>query len=938
MSDLDPGQDAVIVRGDAEADSQGIGESGEHPHNSAEHEVELDEAAGEQEQDEGPVSAPPPSANPATAKTVFGMKKRTTTQQKANDASDYEQKYPPDPIYHETAPNARVWRVHEDESKKDDDNMVGTTREDLDLLLVFAGLFSAIVTTFVAQTYQNLQPDYAAMSASLLYESVLIQRAVAIGSPVDSIAPSPLNPTIAFVPATMDVWVNGLWFISLFLSLTTALVAFLVNQWIRYYVALPSGTARDHSLTRQFRYVGFQEWRVKVIIGLLPVLMHLALAIFLVGLIIFLHPLQAALSWVICVGTVLLYTAYVVATILPIIFPQCPYQTPLCHLIYISFCHIVPRVTWASYHKQSFISLYRQRDFKAMFYYLCHICMQARPSQSLSMIESKVVQETSIDLALKALPWLFSVSSNPTVQSIVIQSIGGLPLVAEKKLQALQGPMQSVQFPLLQSHLHSLEQALVQPVPGMELGLERLLRFDYRNDYFSQISFNIDLFELSVASICSGTSIIKGGAAAVLPVAFSMDLLFGCASTSKLPPRSWFFLVKHAQQQDFSDPLDPDTNDHTNIFPLYICSAILHSFHSSTEDLIQDFNSPLVLDFNNALPYFRSTIYDDVLHMLSKYPKHPSLSEPSLPQSLKVIVMVTKFLLHRLSLPESDMFHTTICQSLDAVILKGTSLVTSYHETTALMAAVENIMTCTRPWFDTKQDYSDLWKHAMYLYGKLAKDAPSACSVHGLQPIIDSIQIEWDQPQPFIGGFKSDQLCQRLGELLSARVLVAFSAFHESKCLQFLGDHSFRYTSVAMVREYVTGILAMQQESDGAMDAESLQQHIDHLYEPKILFTACSILATHDIKSVDESAIKSDIMALVQLHPEDPAWEECRRKLNDLAENEDTKFFSNQHRVKWNMGLHLLNEEEIQAQKDNIRYAIDVLNDFFNGREHTEVS
>ncbi|PBK83141.1 hypothetical protein ARMGADRAFT_872577, partial [Armillaria gallica] len=204
---------------------------------------------------------------------------------------DYEQKYPEDAPYEEASSNARVWRTYEDESRIHDANMVEESRDNVDVLLVFAGLFSAVVTTFVAQTSQSLQPDYAAMSASLLYESVLVQRAIANGSSVNSISPSPLNPTITFVPATTDVWVNGLWFTSLFLSLTTALVAVLVKQWLHHYVALPSGTPRDRSFTRQFRYAGFQKWRVQVIIGLLPVFMHLALAIFLVGLVIFLQPL-----------------------------------------------------------------------------------------------------------------------------------------------------------------------------------------------------------------------------------------------------------------------------------------------------------------------------------------------------------------------------------------------------------------------------------------------------------------------------------------------------------------------------------------------------------------------------------------------------------------------------------------------------------------------
>ncbi|KAK0227944.1 hypothetical protein IW262DRAFT_1347923, partial [Armillaria fumosa] len=247
--------------------------------------------------------------------------------------------------------------------------MVEESRDNVDILLVFAGLFSAVVTTFVAQTSQSLRPDYSAMSASLLYESILVQRAIANGSSVNAIAPSPLNPTIAFVPATTDVWVNGLWFTSLFLSLTIALVAVLVKH-----------------LPRQFRYAGFQKWHVQVIIGLLPVLMHLVLAIFLSGLVVFLHPFRAALSWILCAGTAVVYAAYVSAAILPIIFPQCPYRTPLCDLLYVSFCCVIPRMTW--HDKEDFLSSFKQGKFGAMFHSLPLI--QARSSQSLTVIETKL--------------------------------------------------------------------------------------------------------------------------------------------------------------------------------------------------------------------------------------------------------------------------------------------------------------------------------------------------------------------------------------------------------------------------------------------------------------------------------------------------------------------------------------------------------------------
>ncbi|KAK0245270.1 hypothetical protein EDD85DRAFT_12629 [Armillaria nabsnona] len=159
--------------------------------------------------------------------------------------------------------------------------MVGESRDSVDVLLVFAGLFSAVVTTFVVQTSQSLQANYTQMSAALLFEMVLIQRALANGSSLDSVPVSSLNPYTGFIPATTDVWVNGLWFTSLSLSLATALVAVLVKQWLHHYLVLPSGTPQGRSHVRQSRYGGFQRWHVLIIIGLLPVLMHLALGIFL---------------------------------------------------------------------------------------------------------------------------------------------------------------------------------------------------------------------------------------------------------------------------------------------------------------------------------------------------------------------------------------------------------------------------------------------------------------------------------------------------------------------------------------------------------------------------------------------------------------------------------------------------------------------------------
>ncbi|KAK0227833.1 hypothetical protein IW262DRAFT_1490017 [Armillaria fumosa] len=473
----------------------------------------------------------------------------------------------------------------------------------------------------------------------------------------------------------------------------------------------------------------------------------------------------------------------------------------------------------------------------------------------------------STDLAPEALHWLFSVSSNPTVQSIVIQSIGGLPMASEEKCQALQGAMRLSYNSLLRSHLHFGMVGDLEPVPDMELGLECLLHSDgpaYIRG--STISHNIDSFELDIAISSNNCLIVKDGAAAVSSDAFFINILSGPARTSKLPPRCWLLLAKCAASQGAFETLDPAKDDHTNMFPLYLCSAILDSFHIVPKGLTQDFNSPLVLDFNKALPYFLHKIHDNVFGMFSEFLKHPSLSRPSLPQSLEVIVVAIKFLLHRLSLPESNMSHTTICQSLTAAMRQITYGVFSSQEVTALILALEDIITlCVSPLLNIESDWTDLCYYTIKAYHDLTTYVPSACSLHGIQSIADFMISHWDEIGDF-SLYKSDPACGVLTDLLKKRIPVAYTVFHERQCLSFLGNHTFHEESVLMVSAYVAGIFAMQQGSDGTVDAESLQWHIDCLYHPHNRFTTCSILATHGIRQ-DRTAIYRDITALAKLCP-----------------------------------------------------------------------
>ncbi|KAK0482829.1 hypothetical protein EDD18DRAFT_1201112 [Armillaria luteobubalina] len=343
-----------------------------------------------------------------------------------------------------------------------------------------------------------------------------------------------------------------------------------------------------------------------------------------------------------------------------------------------------------------------------------------------------------------------------------------------------------------------------------------------------------------------------------------------------------------AAERGAFNPLDPAKDDHTNMFPLHLCSVILESFHMLPKHPTHNFSSPIVLDFKDALPYFLNKICDNVLGMFSEFSNHPSLSDPSLPQSLKLIVVAIKFLCHRSSLPESTMSHTTICQSLNAVIPKIMTTEYSFwditsQEATALIVALEDIIAaCLSPLHIMESDWIDLCHDTIEVYYWMAFEAPSACS------------FCWDQIKD--NSYRSDNECGVFTNLLEKHIPIAFTVFHESQCLPFLGSHTFHKASVSLVSAYITGILAMQQDSNRAMDAESLQQHMDCLYNPQNQFTACSILAMSDIFH-DQTAVHKDITALAQLCPQDAAWEECYRKLDDLVQDKDGEFFSKQ--LKW---------------------------------------
>ncbi|KAG6846081.1 hypothetical protein H0H87_006445 [Tephrocybe sp. NHM501043] len=151
---------------------------------------------------------------------------------------------------------------------------------------------------------------------------------------------APFNPDIldpgTFVPPTSTIVCNTLWFLSLSFSLVCALSATLVEQWARDYLQATESRHAPHERARicSYLYRGLEKFKMASLVEVIPMLLHVSLLLFFAGLVIFLQPVNTAISYIVLAVLVTCVMFYGLATILPIIQFDCPYHTPLSHVLW----------------------------------------------------------------------------------------------------------------------------------------------------------------------------------------------------------------------------------------------------------------------------------------------------------------------------------------------------------------------------------------------------------------------------------------------------------------------------------------------------------------------------------------------------------------------------------------------------------------------------
>ncbi|KAG8901024.1 hypothetical protein FRC00_009607 [Tulasnella sp. 408] len=190
---------------------------------------------------------------------------------------------------------------------------------NLDVLLIFAALFSAINTAFISMTMPDLSPNPSDETNTLL-------RLLVMKADNSTLATADLSPP--FSPDSTSIIVNCLLYASLSCSLIAAVGAMMAKEWLQSFNRSgQTGPLEEQGKLRQRKFNGVEQWHLEAVIKFLPNLLLLSVVLFFAGIGLFLFPINTVVA-----GTVIAFSGLGmilsgIAIVAGAISPRCPYQS-----------------------------------------------------------------------------------------------------------------------------------------------------------------------------------------------------------------------------------------------------------------------------------------------------------------------------------------------------------------------------------------------------------------------------------------------------------------------------------------------------------------------------------------------------------------------------------------------------------------------------------
>ena len=316
-----------------------------------------------------------------------------------------------DPYAKYSRDDAKIWSLYMTETEAEDKELVQSWKTGLDALLVFvrvpishffgaksqnfqAGLFAGVLAAFLLESRKGLQDDP---------QQVLLQEINrALRNESSTSAPS------AFQATTSSFSVNFLWFISLTLTLVSALSAVIAKGWIDTYLPASAGKSFEDACERHLRVTRAYQWHLDGVLALIPLLLQVSLLLFLAGLAIFVLGDSKSIGAAVLALIALTIVVYTVVTVLPRLSPACPFRTTLSTFI--------PGMDNVARYKRYVRSSYTQLSSSSSL----------ATSMASKMISDFSHKPWENDAELMILAWIIANSTREDVLDEAIKAIAGL--------------------------------------------------------------------------------------------------------------------------------------------------------------------------------------------------------------------------------------------------------------------------------------------------------------------------------------------------------------------------------------------------------------------------------------------------------------------------------------------------------------------------------
>ncbi|KAG8867712.1 hypothetical protein FRB97_003123, partial [Tulasnella sp. 331] len=213
------------------------------------------------------------------------------------------------------------WIKYDKLADKFDKDMLGRLNTNLDVLLIFAGLFSAVNTSFIVVTLTALSANPIDQTNHLL--QLLVTN-------INNNTLTATDPTQTFSPATSAVRQNCTFFASLSCSLLAAAGAMVAKQWLQEYERTgQTGTIEEQARRRAAKFAGAERWGLRSVVEALPTLLLISLALFFVALVDSLWDVDKTVALVVLAFAAAGVVFYAFTVIAAAADEACPFQTAI---------------------------------------------------------------------------------------------------------------------------------------------------------------------------------------------------------------------------------------------------------------------------------------------------------------------------------------------------------------------------------------------------------------------------------------------------------------------------------------------------------------------------------------------------------------------------------------------------------------------------------